>query len=95
MKKIFKSFTFWFLILSILIIFLHQIGQDSKSIILIGFNPLLRLLPNEFMNSGPVVSCNTISGNISIYWYIASIISFIIYGGLLDLIKKLIKIKRA
>lgn len=96
MKKLFRSFTFWFIILSFVIIFMHQIGQDSKSIVLIGFNPILNTLSkwdmaNKFMQSGLNVSCNTISGSISIYWYIGSIITLGLYGFTLDLMKYLIK----
>ena len=95
MKKLFRSFTFWFIILSFVIIFMHQIGQDSKSIVLIGFNPILNTLSkwdvaNKFMQSGLNVSCNTIAGSISIYWYIASVITIGLYGFSLDLMKYLI-----
>ncbi len=44
MKKIFKSFTLWFVIVAILEIYMHQIGQDSKSIVLIYLNPVLRTI---------------------------------------------------
>lgn len=89
MKKIFRSFVFWFVILAILEIYMHQIGQDSKSIILIYLNPVLRIISRSdmgraFMNSGLQVACGTITGYISIYWYIGSIVSFIIYGLILD-----------
>lgn len=47
MKKIMKSFTFWCLIISVIEIFMHQIGQDSKSIVLIGFNPLLNMIADS------------------------------------------------
>ena len=40
LKKIMKSFTFWCLIISVFEIFMHQIGQDSKSIVLIRINPI-------------------------------------------------------
>lgn len=71
---------------------MHQIGQDSKSIGLIEFNPLLNMVADSdtlyaFMESGLQVSCNTIEGQISIYWYIGAVVTFIIYGAILDCIK--------
>ena len=92
LKRIFKSFTFWFIVMSLLGILLHQIGQDSKSIVLIGFNPILKTLSNndvarEFMNLGFAVKCDTIAGEISIYWYIGSVITMAFYGFIIDLIK--------
>ena len=95
MKKIFKSFTFWFTTASVLCIILHWIGQDSKSVILIGFNPILNLLSqseatNTFMNSGLVVDCKAIAGSISIYWYIGSVLTMAFYGVVLDVIKRML-----
>ncbi len=89
MKKALKSFTLWFVLLAVFEIYMHQIGQDSKSIVLIYLNPLLRMISRSdvasaFMNSGMKVSSGTIIGHISIYWYIGSIVTFIIYGLTLD-----------
>lgn len=95
MKKIMKSFTFWCIVISILEIFMHQVGQDSKSIVLIGFNPVLKMIINThgtlytLIESGWQVSCNTIVGYISIYWYIGSVVTFMFYGIVLDGIKML------
>ena len=95
MKKTIKSFTFWCIVISVFEIFMHQIGQDSKSIILIGFNPVLKMIADPqgtlyaLMNSGWQVSCNTIVGQISIYWYIGSVVTFMFYGIVLDGIKML------
>ena len=97
MKKIMKSFTFWCLLISVFEIFMHQIGQDSKSIVLIGFNPLLNMIADsqgslyDLMCSGWQVPCNTITGEISIYWYIGSGLSFLFYGIVLDGIKMLFR----
>lgn len=95
MKKIIKSFTFCFLLIVLFEIYMHQIGQDSKSIILISLNPILSIISDTdsffvFMNSGMQIPCRTITGSISIYWYIASILSFLIYGIILDLIRIII-----
>lgn len=90
MKKIIRSFTFWCLIVSVFEIFMHQIGQDSKSIVLIQFNPLLNMIADSygsfyhFMNSGWQMPCNTITGHISIYWHIGSVVTFLFYGMVLD-----------
>lgn len=76
---------------------MHQIGQDSKCIVLIGMNPILNMITDtdgflfSFMNSGLPVSCKTIEGQISIYWYIGSVLTFIIYGAILDFIKSGVK----
>ena len=96
MEKIFKSFTFWFVILAVLEIYTHQVGQDSKSIVLIYLNPILRTMSRsdiirDFMNSGLQVSSGTIIEHISIYWYIGSIVTFIIYGLIIDVFRYLIR----
>lgn len=75
---------------------MHYIGYDSKNITLIHLNPILsKLQYNDFakdvLNSGPLVNCRTISGEISIYWYIAQFITFIFYGMVFDFIKLVIK----
>ena len=95
MKKAMRSFTFWLFLIAILEIIMHQIGQDSKSIVLIGFNPILNMIArsdflNNLMHSGLQVSCHTIVGQISIYWYIGAILTFIIYGIILDFVKGLV-----
>lgn len=92
MKRILKSCTFWSIILSACVIWQHQIGRDSKSIVLISLNPILNALAMDdvtrtFMNSGFSVPCNTITGEISIYWYIASFLTFLSFGMILDLIR--------
>lgn len=94
MKKILKTFTFWFILLSIFIIVQHQIGYDSKSITLIGLNPILVKLPYDLMDTGPQIAANTIAGSISLYWYIACVLSFILYGLIFDFIKLQIAKKR-
>ncbi|MCG8502813.1 MAG: hypothetical protein MJB12_20700, partial [Firmicutes bacterium] len=85
MKNIFKSFTFYFMLLSVLLIYNQYIGYDSKNIILIGLNPMLNILMNmdsfrELVNSGPFIDSNTLLGKTSIYLYISHFITFLIYG---------------
>lgn len=96
MKKAFKSFTFWFIILAIFEIYQHQIGRDSKSIILIYMNPILRIISRSdigrnFMNSGMMISSKTIMESISIYWYIGSVVTCIVYGLILDGVRYLFR----
>lgn len=91
-EKIMKSFTFWCLIFSFFEIFMHQIGQDSKSIVLIRLNPLLNVIADQdtlynLMDLGWQVPCNTITGQISVYWYIGAVLTFLFYGIVLDKIK--------
>lgn len=100
MKKVFKSITFWFLFIALFGIFMHQSGQDSKSIVLIGLNPILSMISRndsllDFMNSGMQIPSRTIMGSISVYWYVASVLSFLAYGIILDFVRFIfLKIKR-
>lgn len=79
--------------IAILELIMHQIGQDSKNIVLIGLNPILNIISNsegvvyDFMQSGLLISCDTIVGYISLYWYIGCILTFLIYGIILDSIR--------
>ena len=84
MKKIYKTFTFYFIIISVILITLNILGQDDMNILMIGLNPLLNLLDNskvicDFMNSGNYL------------WHLASIITNIIHGLVLDFIRIRIK----
>jgi len=86
MKKFYKTFTFYFIIISVIIVTLNILGQDDMNIFMIGLNPLLNLLDNskvicDFMNSSNYL------------WHIASIITNIIYGLVLDFIR--IRIKKS
>ncbi len=85
MKKFYKTFTFYFIIIGIIVVVLNILGHDDMNIFMIGLNPLLNLLDNskvicDFMNSG------------SYLWHIASIITNIMYGLILDFIR--VKIKK-
>lgn len=98
MKKLIRSFTFWAAVLSLLTILQQQLGYDSKSIILIYFNPLLRMVSYndtllDFMNSGYPVPCrNLLAGDtISLYWYIGSVLTCALYGGVIDLFRAVFK----
>lgn len=92
MKKILKSFTFYFMLLSLIMIFMHYKGQDSHGIVLFHLNLILKsLLYSEFANSvirtGPKIACDSLAGEIYIYWYVAHFISFVLYGLVFDFVK--------
>lgn len=96
MKKIFKSFTFYFLIASVLIITTHIRGGDSHGIVLFHLNPILKpiILYTNFANtldSGYKIVNGSIQGETSVYWYVAHFISFALMGVALDIIKMLVK----
>ena len=83
--------------ISCFIIFMHQIGQDSKNIVLIQFNPILLVLERnilDLMNKGYQIPSGNLSGTISIYWYIGSVVTFAFYGGVIDMIRYVIKSNR-
>ena len=85
MKKFYKTFTFYFAIIGILIVILNVCGQDDMNLFMIGLNPILNLLDNskgirDFMNSSNYL------------WHIASITTNLLYGLMLDFIR--IKIKK-
>jgi len=84
MKKFYKTFTFYFLIIGIIVILLNVSGMDDMNIFMIGLNPILNLLDDsnvvcDFMNSGNYL------------WHIASFITNVLYGLILDFVR--IKIK--
>ena len=96
LKTIFTSFIFYFMLLSLGAIYTHYSGGDSKGIVLIWLNPILSKLcytsfAENVLSAGPMIKCDTIAGEISLYWYIAHFITFVIYGGILDLLKFIIK----
>ena len=86
MKKIMKKATFWFCIVAILIILTNMLGNDDKNIILIGLNPILNSMPLEFMNSGPKFDVFDGGRDISVYWYIGSFITMMLYGIIIDMV---------
>ena len=80
MRKIYKTFTFYFVVIGIIIVVLNILGQDDMNILMIGLNPILNLLDNskavrDFMNSN------------TYFWHIASLITNILYGLILDFIR--------
>ena len=75
MKKIIKSFTFWFAIIGIIGIVLNLIGIDNINLF-IGFNPILNILSSSEV-------CNVIN-TVPNLWYILSIVTMICYGLVID-----------
>lgn len=91
MKKILRSFTFYFMLLSVFIVYSHYIGQDSHGIVLFELNPILAKLrysnfADNMIKNGPIISCGSLMGCISIYWYIAHLITFTLYGLAIDIL---------
>lgn len=80
MKKIIKSFTFWFAIVGIIGIILNLVGFDDISLF-IGLNPILNALSSS-------KACCDIINSIPYLWYILSMITMIGYGLVIDALKK-------
>ena len=95
-KKVFRSFTVFFLLASLHIIYTHYKGQDSHGIVLFELNPILSNLrytdfANNYIRTGPKIPSGSLEGDISIFWYVAHFISFALYGLILDSIRLGIK----
>ena len=82
MKRILKSFTFWFAVISGIGIVLNLVGIDDINLF-IGFNPILNVLSSSEV-------CNTIN-SIPYLWHILSIVTMVGYGLAIDGIRALIK----
>ncbi len=83
MKRILKSFTFWFVAISITGIILNLTGVDDINLF-IGFNPIL----NIFSSSK---GCRDVINSVPYLWHILSIVTMAGYGFLIDLIRKTVK----
>lgn len=83
MKNMLKSFTFWFVVAGIVVVWYNLSGQDDKNIIMVGLNPILVALDN------PV--CRSILNEIPYSWHLLSLASMTLYGILLDLIRRIIR----
>ena len=80
MKKIYKTFTFYFVIIGIVVVLLNILGMDDMNIFMIGLNPILNILDDssaicDFMNSGNYL------------WHIASFITNVFYGVIIDFVR--------
>ena len=83
MKKMIKTFTFWFIILGIAIVVFNLLNYDDMNIIMIGLNPILNLLSSSSL-------CSTIA-DIPYLWHVLSLITMAMYGLMLDALKSLSK----
>jgi len=91
-KKVFSSFTVYFISASLLIIYTHYRGQDSHGIVLFELNPILNKLrytdfANNYIKTGPKIASGSLQGDVSMFWYILHFISFALYGLILDSIR--------
>ena len=80
MKKFYKTFTFYFILLSIMIVILNILKKDDMNILLIGLNPILNLLDDS------KIFCDLMNSN-NYLWYISNILTNTFYGLILDFIK--------
>ena len=84
MKKLLKSWTFWFILFGILVLLYNLTGRDDKNIVMIGLNPLLSTVFNT--------SAFCIAAEQYPYvWHLLSILSMVMYGFALDGAKCLLK----
>lgn len=83
MKKIIKSFTFWFVVIGIIGVVLNITGNDDINLF-IGVNPILNVLSST-------KSCRDVINTIPYLWYILSLVTMAGYGLAIDGIRVLIK----
>lgn len=86
MKKVVKSFTFWFIVFGVAVVILNILNLDDMNILMIGLNPILNLL------SGSEI-CTNIAA-IPCLWHILSLVTMATYGLVLDGIKYLIRVAK-
>ena len=80
MKRIFKTATFWFVVVGILGVILNLTGIDDINLF-IGFNPVL----NAFSSSK---ACRDVINSVPYLWHLLSIVTMAGYGLLIDIIRK-------
>lgn len=93
-KRILRRSTFHFMLFSLVLIYMQINGWDSKSIMLIEFNVILKSIVDldgvmAVINSGPMIETRTILGETSLYIYILHFVTFIIYGLTIDILRKI------
>ena len=80
MKKIVKTFTFWFVLLGIVVVIFNLLNFDDMNIIMIGLNPILNILSSSsFRPTTPYM------------WHILSLITMTLYGLVLDALRSAFK----
>lgn len=85
-KKIIKTFTFWFVVLGMAVVVLNLMNLDDMNIIMIGLNPILNLLSGSDL-------CDTIA-DVPYLWHILSLVTMVMYGLILDGLRVIIKKSR-
>lgn len=83
MKKIVKTFTFWFVLLGIAVVLFNLLNYDDMNIVMIGLNPILNILSGSSL-------CTTIA-DIPYLWHILSLVTMTLYGVVLDSLKAALK----
>ena len=83
MKKVMKSFTFWFVVLGVAVVMLNVLHLDDMNILMIGLNPILNLLSSSAL-------CANIAAA-PYLWHGLSLVTMAAYGFVLDGIKYLVK----
>lgn len=83
MKRIIRSFTFWFVILGMAVIVFNLLNYDDMNIIMIGLNPILNLLSSSAIRSDIAA--------IPYLWHVLSLVTMAAYGLVLDGIKFIIR----
>ena len=79
-KTLLTSFTFWLFLIGISVVIFHASGQDDKGILMYGFNPVLRRMASNW-------KVRRFMAAIPYGWYLASLLTHIGFGLLLDLLK--------
>ena len=82
MKKIIKSFTFWFVVIGVAVVVLNILKLDDMNILMIGLNPILNLLSSSSIDISAI----------PYLWHILSLVTMVAYGLALDGAKHLIKV---
>lgn len=76
LSKLFRKFTFWLLIVSVVSIILSLTGADDINLFMIGMNPILFALSSSQY-------CSTIA-SVPYLWHALSLITMGLYGLLID-----------
>lgn len=82
MKKIIKTFTFWFVVIGVTVVVLNILKLDDMNILMIGLNPILNLLSSSSIDISAI----------PYLWHILSLVTMVAYGLALDGTKYLIKV---
>lgn len=92
-KKMFKSYTFYLILITIIICILNYSGLDSKNMLFFffGYEPILYFL--VYKEPLRNIIFDDINNQILLWGYVLRILTIALYGMLLDSIRALIKRK--